>query len=107
MTGVQVHFLSIIDLDLAIIYTIQYLLTIGFSLKRIEMARLKRKENEKTSRRRRRRLNFENEKAHYGEECQRPDMSAEDYETAKNHFLQHLQEQVNPLVWGTPSTHLN
>lgn len=65
------------------------------SLKRIEMARLKRKEKGIAFRRPRRRINFENEKTHYGEECQRPDMPADDYDIGKNIFLQNLQEQVN------------
>lgn len=64
------------------------------SLKRIEMARFKRIQKGKSCRRPRRRLNFD-EKTHYGEECQRPDMSADDYDVAKNIFLENLQEQVN------------
>ncbi|KAL4715934.1 hypothetical protein ACJJTC_013234 [Scirpophaga incertulas] len=59
------------------------------------MARLKRKQKGSTFRRPRRRLNFENEKTHYGQECQRTDMSADDYNIAMNLFLQNLQEQVN------------
>nr|XP_049695083.1 uncharacterized protein LOC126054273 [Helicoverpa armigera] len=67
----------------------------GMSLKRIEMARLRRIQKGKMIRRPRRRLHFYAEKCDYGEECQRPDMSADDYETAKNMFLQNLKEQVN------------
>ncbi|KAL4718598.1 hypothetical protein ACJJTC_018073 [Scirpophaga incertulas] len=77
------------------IYKSKFYKSPGRSLKLIEMARLKRKQKGSTFRRPRRRLNFENDKTHYGQECQRPDMSADDYSIAMNLFLQNLQEQVN------------
>ncbi|CAH2088999.1 unnamed protein product [Euphydryas editha] len=66
----------------------------GISLKRLEMARLKRKQSRKKIRRPKRRLILD-DKVDYGEECQKPDMLKDEYEVAKNNFLQNLQEQVN------------
>lgn len=57
------------------------------------MARLKRKQSAKTIRRPKRRL-LVDDKVHYGEECQKPDMFEEEYELAKNNFLQNLKQQV-------------
>lgn len=65
----------------------------GKSLKLLEMARLKRKQSAKKIRRPKRRLILD-DKVHYGEECQKPDMFEEEYELAKNIFLQNLQQQV-------------
>lgn len=51
------------------------------------MARLKRKQSGKKIRLPKRRLIYD-DKADYGEACQKPDMLKDEYEMAKNNFLQ-------------------
>lgn len=58
------------------------------------MARLRRKLKQNTRRMPKRKLIFDADKSSYGDECERPDMSAEEYEAAKDEFLKNLQEQV-------------
>lgn len=58
------------------------------------MARLSRKLKLKTRRIPKKKIIFDEDKSSYGKECERPDMSPEDYETAKDEFLKNLREQV-------------
>lgn len=67
----------------------------GHSLKALELKRhlATSKRTETGSKRCRRQLQFGSADGQYGSQCQRPDMTCDDYENAKKLFLSNLQQQ--------------